>query len=40
VQVMEVWPSGVALQGEAPNHPEVRRLRAVRAERRWEKARR
>ena len=25
---MEVWPSGAALQGEAPNHGELRRLRA------------
>jgi hypothetical protein len=37
---MGVWPSGVAVQGEAPSHPVVRRLRAVRAERRWGKARR
>lgn len=27
-RVMEVWPSGVALQGEAPNHRRLRRLRA------------
>src|SRR6266540_433466 len=37
-------PQGLALRsrpaGEASNHLEVRRLRAVRAERRWEKARR
>jgi mutator family transposase len=28
VQVMELWPPGAALQGEAPNHRERRRLRA------------
>jgi len=28
VQEMEVWPSGAALQGEASNHRELRRLRA------------
>ena len=32
------WPSVVALQEEATNHPKVRRLRAVRAER-WGKRR-
>jgi putative transposase len=28
VQEMEVWPSGVAVQGEAPNYRKLRRLRA------------
>jgi hypothetical protein len=28
VREMEVWPSGVALQEEASNHRELRRLRA------------
>jgi hypothetical protein len=28
VQEMEVWPSGVALQGEASNHRKLRRSRA------------
>jgi len=23
------WPSGAALRGEAPSHPEVRRLKTV-----------
>ena len=27
--VMEVWPSGIALQGEVPNHRKPLRLRAV-----------
>jgi hypothetical protein len=29
VLVMEVWPSGTALQGEVPNHRKLLRLRAV-----------
>ena len=29
VSVMEVWPSGTALQGEVSNHRELLRLRAV-----------
>ena len=27
--MMEVWPSGTALQGEVSNHRELLRLRAV-----------
>ena len=26
---MEVWPSGIALQGEVPNHRKLLRSRAV-----------
>jgi len=29
VLVMEVWPSGTALQGEVSNHRKLLRLRAV-----------
>ena len=27
--MMEVWPSGIALQGEVPNHRKLLRLRVV-----------
>lgn len=33
VQLMKVWPFGVALWGEASNHLMLRRLNAVRGER-------
>jgi hypothetical protein len=33
VQLMKVWPFGVALRGEASNRLMLRRLNAVRGER-------
>ena len=39
VRVMEVvWPSGIALRGEVPNHCALRPLTAVRGERHRKKA--